>query len=152
MNALRAVLGLLMALGPGIGFAACSSTQAPSKWALWYTPNEPKPGIFVAHSKPCNAYVFASSPDQSTYVVAIVDGWTGAHPPQGNSASVQTGESYTGPLELGTNTVHDDNNGHDLKVEVVYDIGTYLAAKARADADCASPAHAVARLIIPTAR
>ncbi len=151
MNALRAVGRLLVVVAPSIIFAACSSTQAPNKWTLWYTPNEPKPGTFVAHFKPCNTYVFASSPDQSTYVVGLVDGWTGPRHPRGNSATIQTGESYARALELGTGTVRDENNGYDLKVDIVYDVAAYLPAKARADTDCSTPAHTVARLTIPRA-
>ena len=146
MNALRAVGKPLVVATLSLLFAGCNSTQAPTKWTLWYTPNEPKPGVFIARTKPCNSYVFASAPDQSTYVVAVSDGWAGPRKPEGNDAIMQTGESYTGPLELGTNTVHDENNGYDLKVRVVYDIGAYLPAKARADADCGSTAGAVARI------
>jgi hypothetical protein len=136
MNVARAVARLPAVLALTLTFAGCSSTQAPTQWTLWYVPNQVKPGIVIPHTKACNAYVFASSPDQSTYIVAVIDGWTGARRPQGNSASMHPGESYTGPLEIGTDTLHDENNGYDLKVNVVYDIAAYLPAKARADADC----------------
>ena len=140
MNALRAVGRVLAAGALGITFAACSSTQVPAKWTLWYIPNESKPGLFVPHAKPCNSYVFANAPDQSTYVVAVFQGWTGPRLPQGNTASMHTGESYSGLLNLGPHTIHDESNGYDLNVNVVYDIASYLPAKSRADADCGAAA------------
>jgi hypothetical protein len=152
MNALRAVARLLVVGALSITFVACSSTQAPTKWTLWYIPDEPKPGIVVPHTKACNSYVLASAPDQLTYVVAVVDGWTGARRPQGNTASMHAGESYTGPLELGANTLHDESNGYDLRVDVVYNVAAYLPAKARADADCGPPAHPTGRTILTTPR
>jgi hypothetical protein len=140
MNALRAVGRVLVAGALGITFAGCSSTQVPTKWTLWYIPNESEPGAIVVRTKPCNSYVFANSPDQSTYVVAVVGGWTGPRRPQGNSASMHTGESYSGQLNLGPHTMHDESNGYDLNVDVVYYIASYLPAKSRADADCGPPA------------
>ncbi|MBV8117181.1 MAG: hypothetical protein JOY69_06410 [Candidatus Eremiobacteraeota bacterium] len=145
MNAQRAGGLLPVLVTIAFTFTGCSSTQAPTKWTLWYVPDEPKPGIVVRRARPCNSYVFASSPDQSTYVVAVIDGWTGTNRPQGNSAIMHAGESYAGPLELGNDVVHDDSNGYDLKVNVVYNTPSYLPAKARADADCGPPAGATAR-------
>lgn len=151
MNALRAVRRLVAVVALSLTFAGCSNQQNPTKWTLWYIPDEPKAGMAIARAKACNAYVFASSPDQSTYVVAVIDGWTGLRRPEGNSASMHAGESYTGPLALGSDVVHDENNGYDLKVDVVYDIASYLSAKARADADCPAT-HAIARTATTTAR
>lgn len=119
-------------------FAACATGQEPDKWTLWYIPNEPKPGLRLAQT--CNTYVFASAPVPVAYDVAVVNGWTGSRKPQGNTATMHSGENFSGRLGLGTNTIHDESNGYDLAVTVVYKIGTYLAAKARADADCPPPA------------
>jgi hypothetical protein len=130
----RSVGALLIAGLLAIAYAGCNGTQEPAKWTLWYIPNEPKPGVRLA--RPCSTYVFATAPVPATYAVAIVKGWTGARRPQGNSAFMHSGETFSGPLELGAYTIHDENNGYDLSVDVVYKIGTYLAAKARADADC----------------
>jgi hypothetical protein len=120
-----------------VACAACSAKQEPGKWTLWYVPNEPKPGVRLA--QPCHTYVFATAPVPVAYDVAVVNGWAGAHKPEGNTANMHSGESFTGPLDLGTNTIHDESNGYDVTVTVVYKIGTYLAAKARADADCPLP-------------
>jgi hypothetical protein len=118
-------------------FIACGGKQEPAKWTLWYVPNEPKPGIRLA--RPCSTYVFASAPVPATYVVAVVKGWTGSRKPEGNTAYMHSGETFTGPIALGSDTIHDESNGYDLNVDGVYKVGTYLAAKGRADADCPPP-------------
>ena len=52
-----------------------------------------------------------------------------------------TGDVFSGLLELGPATIHDENAGYDLRADVVYTINSYMSAKARADADCPPPAH-----------
>ena len=123
-----------LAVGALVLSGACSAAQAPAQWTLWYIPNEPKPGDRIA--APCRTYVFATAPSPVEYSVAVIKGWTGASRPQGNTAIMHSGENFSGVLELGQETIHDDSNGYELSVLVVYKIGTYLAAKARADADC----------------
>lgn len=113
--------------------SACASQQ-PSRWTVWYSPGEPKPGVKLALH--CNTYVFATAPVPVTYDVAVVQGWTGARRPSAKAAAMHSGETFSGPLDLGSHTIHDESNGYDLNVDVVYTIGTYLSAKARADADC----------------
>jgi hypothetical protein len=121
----------------------CSYKQEPTTWTLWYIPNEPKPGIRLA--PPCSTYVFASAPVPAVYEVAIVRGWTGPRKPDGNTAYMHSGENFSGPLALGSNTVHDESNGYDLNVDAIYRVSTYLAAKARADANCPAPVSPSAR-------
>jgi hypothetical protein len=113
-------------------FAGCATSS--NKWTLWYVPNETAHG-----ASPCKTYVFASSPGQQHFAVAKIDGWTGTNKPQGNTAVMHSGEDFTGTFALGQQTVHDDSNGYDLGVNVVYEVAPYVTAKARADADC--PAH-----------
>lgn len=124
----------------GIALAAsgCSAKAEPQTWVLWYVPNEPKPGMRLP--QPCKTYVFATSPLPDEYAVATVRGWTGARLPTGNTAVTHPGEVFTGPLNVGPATIHDESNGYNLTVNVVYKIGTYLPAKGRADADCPSVA------------
>lgn len=124
----------MLAIGALAFGSACSATQEPAQWTLWYIPNEPKPGDRIP--APCRTYVFATAPSPVEYAVAVIKGWTGANRPNGNTAIMHSGENFSGLLTLGSETVHDDSNGYDLNVLVVYKIGTYLAAKARADADC----------------
>lgn len=136
-SALAAFVRLVLkavALGCVVLATACGSSQPPSAWTLWYIPNEPKPGDRIA--APCHTYVFATAPSPQTYSVAVIKGWTGALRPHGNTAIMHSGENFSGDLDVGSRTIHDDSNGYDLDVRVVYTIGTYLPAKARADADC----------------
>lgn len=138
LSALAKRFGLgmrIVALGVlAIASAACSAKQEPQQWRLWYIPNEPKPSAHAAQT--CRTYVFATDPVPAEYAVAVIDGWTGPQRPTGNSAIMHTGESFSGPLDLGSQTIHDESNGYDVHLNVVYRIETYLAAKARADADC----------------
>ncbi len=122
------VVGVLL-----LGAAGCG--QRAPKWTLWYIPNESRAN--GPQAKPCNTYVFARSPGQSSFAVAVVKGWNGSDKPTGISATMHTGEDFSGDLALGPTTIHDDSNGYDLSVDVVYVVGPYVAAKARADADCA---------------
>lgn len=105
----------------------------PSRWTLWYVPNQPKPGVVL--SKPCRTYVFAT-PGQTEYAVAVIKGWTDPGAPQGRDAIMYSGEDFSGSLALGPQTIHDNSNGHDLSVTVVYRVRAYLAAKMRADSSC----------------
>ena len=131
----------LLAIGAVVLSGACSATQQPAQWTLWYIPNEPKPGDRIA--APCQTYVFATAPSPVEYSVAVIKGWTGTSRPTGNTAIMHSGENFSGELDLGQETIHDESNGYDLSVLVVYRIGTYLAAKARADADCPLAANRV---------
>ena len=125
----------IVALGAlALASASCSGKQDANQWTLWYVPNQPKPGEKIIQT--CQTYVFATAPIPVQYTVATVKGWSGDKKPQGNTALMFSGDSFTGSLDLGPQTVHDESNGYDVNVEVVYKIGTYLAAKARADADC----------------
>ena len=125
----------IFALGACVlAVAGCAAKDVPEHWTLWYVPNEPKPGFRLP--QPCRTYVFATSPLPAEYAVAVMRGWTGARLPQGNTAIMHAGEEFTGALETGPATIHDESNGYTLTVNVVYKIGTYLSAKGRADADC----------------
>lgn len=106
---------------------------APNRWTLWYIPNQPRPGVML--NKPCHTYVFAT-PGQTEFAVAEVKGWGGQDPPKGADAKMYSGEDFTGKLDLGPQTVHDESNGHDVNVQVVYRIRAYLPAKLRADSNC----------------
>ncbi len=125
----------LLALG-GVALAAsgCAAKQEPESWVLWYVPNEPTPGMRLP--QPCKTYVFATAPIPDEYAVATMKGWTGGRRPVGNSAVMHAGEVFTGPLDVGPSTVHDESNGYTLTVVVEYKARTYLPAKGRADADC----------------
>lgn len=120
--------------GWALAAGGCGAKKEPEHWVLWYLPNEPTPGVRLAQR--CNTYVFATSPLPDEYAVANVTGWTGARRPTGNTRTVHPGEAFTGPLDVGPSTIHDESNGYTLSVVVVYKIGTYLPAKGRADADC----------------
>ena len=117
-----------------LGASGCGAKQEPENWVLWYVPNEPTPGMRLP--TPCKTFVFATAPLPDEYAVATFKGWTGAHRPSGNSAVMHAGETFTGPLDVGPATIHDESNGYTLTIEVVYKIGTYLPAKGRADAAC----------------
>jgi hypothetical protein len=112
--------------------SACSA-NTPPKWTLWYIPNEPKTGVTL--SKLCHTFIFANAPEAKSFRVVTVRHLAGGKIGE-DQAYIQAGDSFTGPLELGPVTIHDDSTGYDLNVEVVYRIDSYIAAKARADADC----------------
>ena len=116
---------------------ACSYKQEPTTWTLWYIPNEQNSGTRIVRH--CSTYVFASAPVPVIYEVALIRGWTGSRKPEGNTAYMHSGENFSGTLELGSDVIHDDSNGYDLSVNIVYIVSTYLAAKVRADADCPAP-------------
>jgi hypothetical protein len=118
-----------------VAIAGCGTNQPP-KWTLWYIPNEPRTGVTLA--KLCHTFIFASAADPKTFRVAVVKQITGGKVGE-EQAYVQAGDAFTGPLELGPGTIHDDSTGYDLNVAVVYKIDAYVAAKARADADCPPP-------------
>ena len=112
--------------------AGCANAQ-PTRWTLWYVPNQPKPGVVLR--KPCHTYVFAT-PTQTEYVVAVIKGWSDPSAPQGPDAVMYTGEDFSGSLALGPQTIHDVSNGHDLNVDAVYRVRAYTPAKLRADTAC----------------
>jgi hypothetical protein len=116
--------------------AGCASNQTP-KWTLWYIPNGTTAGIKL--SKVCHTLIFASAPDAKTFRVVVMKrlATTGIDE---NQAYLQAGDNFTGLLDLGPATVHNDSSGYDINVDVVYKIDSYVAAKARADADCPPPA------------
>lgn len=132
MKALRFVGRLCFVVPLAVALASCASR--PTKWTLWYVPNEPKPGVVIP--KPCLTYVFASDPHQTDYVVARIKGWTGRDRPTGSGARMHSGEDFSGRLDLGPATVHDESTGYDLAVDVIYTVKSYPPAGARADADC----------------
>ena len=121
----RALFGVVLAV------VACSSNPAPSKWTLWYLPNEPK--VIVPLSKECHTFVFASVPDAKTFRVVEVQRVTSM--PE-DRAFFHSGDDFSGPMELGSFTIHDDSTGYDVTVDSVYRVTAYVAAKARADSDC----------------
>ena len=125
MHSVRAISGVVLAV------VACSSNPVPAKWTLWYVPNEPK--VAVPLSKECRTFVFASVPDAKTFRVVIVKHVTGA--PE-DRAFFRSSDDFSGPMELGTFTIHDDSTGYDVNVDSVYRVNAYVAAKARADSDC----------------
>jgi hypothetical protein len=129
----------ILTLATVLAVAACSGNQAP-KWTLWYIPNEPKTGVTL--SKLCHTFIFANAPAASSFRVVTVRHLSGGKIGE-DQAYLQAGDSFTGPLELGPETIHDDSTGYDLNVDVVYKIDAYVAAKARADADCPPPARRV---------
>ncbi|HEY1653791.1 MAG TPA: hypothetical protein VGF86_01605 [Candidatus Tumulicola sp.] len=109
--------------------AGCLNAR-PSKWTLWYVPGQPKPGIVL--SKTCQTYVFAT-PGQTEFAVAVAKGWVN---PPSPDVRMYNGEDFTGTLELGSQTIHDESNGRDLNVDVIYKIRAYIPAKLRADSNC----------------
>lgn len=111
--------------------AGCGQKPAPDKWTLWYVPNEPKAA--TTFSKQCQTIVFADAPDAKTFRVAIVQRITGV---PNDRAFLHSGDDFSGPMELGTTTLHDDSSGYNVSVNSVYRVNAYVAAKARADADC----------------
>ncbi len=115
-----------------VAIAGCSANQPP-KWTLWYIPNEPKGGVTLA--KLCHTFIFASAPEPKTFRVAVVKQLSGGRIGE-QQAYLQAGDAFSGPLELGPASIHDESTGYDLNVDVVYKIDAYVAAKARADADC----------------
>ncbi len=123
-----------------VAIAGCSANQPP-KWTLWYIPNEPKGGVTLARL--CHTFVFASASDPKTFRVAVVKQLAGGKLGE-EQAYLQAGDAFSGPLELGSAIIHDDSTGYDLNVDVVYKIDAYIAAKARADADCPPVKHASA--------
>lgn len=133
MKALRLVGRLCFLVPLALALASCVGSK-PTTWTLWYVPNEPKPGVVIP--KPCLTYVFASEPDQTDYVVARIKGWTGSDRPTGSGARMHSGEDFSGQLDLGPATVHDESTGYDLDVDVIYKVKSYPPAGARADADC----------------
>ena len=132
----RSYAGLFRcALAAVFAIAGCSAPP-PSKWTVWYIPNEPKTGATL--SKLCHTFIFASAPDAKNFRVAVVRRVSGGRMGE-DQAYVQAGDAFSGPLALGPTTVHDDSAGYDLDVDVVYTVDAYVAAKARADADCPAP-------------
>jgi hypothetical protein len=116
-----------------------AQASSPTTWTLWYVPNEPRQGVTLA--KLCHTFVFSNPPDAKTFRVVTVKDLSGSGKVQESDAYINTGDAFDGPLDLGQGTIHDDNAGYDLKVDVVYKIDSYMSAKARADADCLPPTH-----------
>jgi hypothetical protein len=115
--------------------AGCAAqASSPTNWTLWYIPNEPKPGLTLA--KLCHTFVFSNPPEANTFRVVTIKGLGDRGKVTESAAYVNTGDVFKGPLELGPGTIHDDNAGYDMNVDVVYTIDSYLPAKKRADADC----------------
>lgn len=135
MNALRLVGRLLFVMPLALALASCSDAK-PTKWTLWYIPNEPPAGAIAVTPNPCHTYVFASAPNQGQFAVAQLKGSNGADPPRNGGIVSHTGETFSGSLGLGRQLVHDESTGADINVNVVYVVQPYVAAKARADADC----------------
>ncbi len=131
----------LAVVGAFVGSVTGCAAQAssPTAWTLWYVPNEPRQGVTLA--KLCHTFVFSNPPDAKTFRVVTVKGLSGSGKIQESDAYISTGDAFDGPLALGQGTIHDDNAGYDLRVDVVYTIDSYLSAKSRADADCPPPAH-----------
>lgn len=124
----------------------CASNAAPDQWTLWYIPNEPT--IVVPLSRECHTFIFASGPaDSKTYRVVIMKNVVGKL--SNDHAYFHSGDRFTGSLELGPATLHDVSAGYDVNVDSVYRIVSYLAAKARADADCPPPKHQTAPAASP---
>lgn len=122
----------LLAFAMLFALAGCLNAQ-PSRWTLWYVPNEPKPGVRLAKS--CDAYVFATA-GQTEYAVALFRGWNGRQPPTRIGDTMYSGEDFTGTLALGPQVLHDDSSGYNLNVNVIYRVRAYIPAKLRADAQC----------------
>ncbi len=120
--------------------AGCAAqVSSPTTWTLWYVPNGPRQGVTLA--KICHTFVFSNPPEAKTFRVVTVKGLSGSGKIQESNAYINTGDVFDGPLELGQGTIHDDNAGYDLRVDVVYKIDSYVMAKTRADADCPPSAH-----------
>lgn len=137
MNPLRLVGRLCFVVPLALAIACSGGDAKPTKWTLWYIPHEPKPGVNAPVK--CRTYVFASSPKQGEFAVAVFQGWDGSHVPPENRAQSRSGEEFTGALNLGKNVIHDDSTGYDMDVNVEYLVPPYLTAKARADSDCPGP-------------
>ena len=137
----RSPLGALFLGLCGFALASCANNSAPEQWTLWYIPNEP--AIVVPLSRECHTFIFASAPDAKNYRVVIVKHVKSG--PNDNNAYFHTGDRFTGAIELGPTTVHDVSSGYDVNVDSVYRIVSYVAAKARADADCPPPKHVAPR-------
>ena len=92
-----------------------------------------KPG-----QQPCKTIMLVSG-DSTKYAVVIVKGWVGSRKPSTGSRNMYQGEDFSGLLDFGPATLHDDSNSYDLNVEVIYKSDSYEAAKARTDAACGAP-------------
>jgi hypothetical protein len=128
---------LTFALAAIYVLASCSSSIP--KWSVSYMePSLPLPSPLprgLTPSPPCLTYVFGrAGPD---FAVATVKGWAENRVGPSNT-TVLLGENFSGPLELGSATIHDDSNGYDLNVEVIYKTDSSTTAKAKADATCAA--------------
>jgi len=122
----------------GCALTACSAQAPPTNWTLWYIPNVPKHGDTLARL--CHTFVFSNPPEAKTFRVVTVKGLGGGGKVGETDAYMGTGDAFSGPLQLGPASIHDDSAGYDLRINVVYTIDSYLMAKARADADCPPPA------------
>ncbi len=131
-RSLALLLGLCALVLP-----SCAGNSAPEQWTLWYIPNEP--AIVVPLARECHTFIFATAPDAKSYRVVIVKHVKSG--PNDNNAYFHTGDHFTGSIELGPATIHDASSGYDVNVNSVYRIVSYVAAKARADADCPPPKH-----------
>lgn len=131
------VARLLGLIACALALASCANSAGPDRWTLWYIPNEPQ--IVVPLSRECHTFILASASDPKTYRVVLMKHVAGLND---DHAFFHSGDAFTGPLELGTATLHDVSAGYDVSMESVYRIGSYVAAKARADADCPPPKHA----------
>ena len=57
--------------------------------------------------------------------------------PNDDQAFFHSGDGFTGQIELGPATIHDVSSGYNVNVDSVLPrYPSYVAAKARADADC----------------
>jgi hypothetical protein len=102
--------------------ACAKPTPTPTpKWTLEYLPNGP-----------CHVWVLSNKfrgGDSIGYVVIKSKGWTVEHGPKNGNADIFQGEDFSGALPLGFATLHDDSNGYDLSVDVVYRTDSDSAAR-----------------------
>jgi hypothetical protein len=120
--------------------------EPPPKWVVEYFPpsgstqpptgtSTPPPGF----GEPCHAFVLRPADMEGLErIVAVMKAWNGRQPARNTQVSV--GEDFSGPIALGTTTIHDDSTGYDLDIEATYITESDSAAKDRANTNCGIPA------------
>jgi hypothetical protein len=106
----------------------------PARRSLPIGPPPSPPAGFGAATEPCQVLVLSAL--YLGYAVAVLKGPAGEHKPPSGTSMYKGEEFSVGTLELGPATVHDDSNGYDFNIEVLYKTADYEGAISRADAAC----------------
>jgi hypothetical protein len=140
----RRVLKYVALIGAAVILSNCKAEPPPSWVAEYFPPGSsqqpptgststPPPG-FV---EPCHIMVLRTYYTSALAIVVVMKSWNGRQPPR--NTKILVGENFSGRIELGPTTIHDDSTGYDLDIDATYISDSDDAAKERATTDCGTP-------------